>query len=72
MIDSDSVSVTAKDTSTIDSVVVGASIAGSYSPASGAGALSIGVALADNDIDNDTIASIDNVTIGASDDRTGR
>ncbi|CAM2780863.1 LEPR-XLL domain-containing protein [Vibrio rarus] len=66
-----SISVEAKDTSSITSAVVGASIAGTFSASSGAVSLSIGVALAENDIDNDTVALIDNVDIGASDDRAG-
>ncbi|WP_117236182.1 LEPR-XLL domain-containing protein [Vibrio maerlii] len=70
-IKADSVAVKAKDTGTITSAVVGASIAGGYSPASGSGALSIGVALAENDINNDTNATINNVALGASDDRVG-
>ncbi|WP_261817079.1 LEPR-XLL domain-containing protein [Vibrio gallicus] len=71
IIKADSISVEAKDTSNITSAVVGASIAGTFSASSGAVSLSIGVALASNDIDNDTIALIDNVDLGASDDRTG-
>ncbi|GAM76380.1 yapH protein [Vibrio ishigakensis] len=71
VVKADNISVEAKDTSSITSAVVGASIAGTFSASSGSVALSIGVALAENDIDNDTVALIDNVDIGASDDRAG-
>ncbi len=65
-VQADSLAITAKDNSTITSTVVGASIAGSYSPSSGAGTLSIGVSLANNDVHNTTLATIDNVDIGTA------
>ena len=67
----DSLNITAKDRSTITSSVVGASIAGSYAASGSAGTLSIGVSLAENNVTVNTLAIIDNVTIGSQSRRAG-
>jgi hypothetical protein len=67
----DSLSVTATDNNTIKAVVVGASVAGSYSPTSGAGALSIAVSLAKNTVDSQVSARLAEVNLGSSVRRVG-
>ncbi|WP_261842146.1 LEPR-XLL domain-containing protein [Aliamphritea ceti] len=67
----DSLNVTAKDRSSITSAVVGAAISGSYSSTSGAGALSIGVSLAENDITVNTTALVEGVSLGSQSRKIG-
>ncbi|MCJ8339824.1 MAG: LEPR-XLL domain-containing protein [Pseudomonadales bacterium] len=61
-----SLNIYAEDTSKISAVVVGASIAGSYSPTGTSFTLSIAVSLAENNIDNNLNASLDNMQLGSS------
>lgn len=67
----DSLSIVALDTSKITSNVVGASVAGSYSSSGGAGALSIGVSLAENNVTTNVSALAHGVSIGSSNSRIG-
>ncbi|MGO0307869.1 LEPR-XLL domain-containing protein [Endozoicomonas acroporae] len=67
----DKLTIDAKDDSDILSTVVGATIAGAYSGTSSTGTLSIGVSLAENEVNTNTKAIIDNVDIGSSSRKTG-
>lgn len=67
----DALTIKAKDDSDILSTVVGASIAGAYSGSGSVGSLSIGVSLAENAIDSNTSAILEQVDVGASDRKIG-
>jgi Ca2+-binding RTX toxin-like protein len=60
----DSLAITAKDESIISSTVVGASVAGSFSSTAAAGALSIAVSLAENNVTANVSAMADGVLLG--------
>ncbi|WBA80116.1 hypothetical protein [Endozoicomonas sp. GU-1] len=64
-------SLTATNTSKITSTAVGASLAGSYAAGSGSAGLTVGVSLAENKVDIDTVARLDHVNGGTEDQLNG-